>query len=82
MLVLSRKPNESIVFPQQEIEITVLEIRGETVRLGINAPASVVVHREEVWRRINAQKQAAQGIDQEKRQTGEQPAEVTTSQAK
>jgi carbon storage regulator len=49
MLVLSRKPNESIMI-RDDIEITVLEIRhGGKVRIGIEAPPHVQVHRKEVW---------------------------------
>jgi carbon storage regulator len=48
MLVLSRKKNESIVIDEQ-IVITVVEIRGDKVRLGINAPRDVAVHRQEVF---------------------------------
>lgn len=52
MLVLSRKRGERIVISDQEIVVTVLEVRGEQVRLGISAPANVSVHRQEVWARI------------------------------
>lgn len=48
MLVLSRKKNESIVI-DANITITVLEVRGEKVRLGINAPKTVPIHRSEVY---------------------------------
>lgn len=51
MLVLSRKKNESIVIGGN-IVVTVVEVRGNSVRLGIDAPADVVVHREEVQRLI------------------------------
>jgi len=47
MLVLSRKSNESIIIGG-EITVTVLEIRGDQVRIGIDAPRSVTVHREEI----------------------------------
>ncbi len=47
MLVLNRKKNESIVIANS-ILVTVIEIRGDKVRLGINAPAEIPVHREEV----------------------------------
>lgn len=47
MLVLSRKKNESIVI-NNEITIVVVEIRGDKVRLGIEAPKEVPVHRKEV----------------------------------
>jgi len=47
MLVLSRKENESIVI-DENIVVTVVEIRGDKVRLGIEAPRDVPVHRKEV----------------------------------
>lgn len=51
MLVLSRKKNESIVI-RDDITITVVEIRGDKVRLGITAPKDVPVHRQEVYEAI------------------------------
>ncbi len=56
MLVLSRKKNESIVI-NDDITIVVVEIRGDKVRLGIEAPKEVPVHRNEVYEAIrrNAQ---------------------------
>ena len=51
MLVLTRKPEQSIVIGS-DIEITVLEVRGEQVRLGIRAPRDVPVHRKEVFDQI------------------------------
>lgn len=54
MLVLSRKKNESIVI-NNEIVITVVEIRGDKVRLGIVAPRDVSVHRQEVYEAIHGQ---------------------------
>lgn len=48
MLVLSRKKNESIVI-NDDIRIVVVEIRGDKVRLGVEAPAEVPVHRREVY---------------------------------
>jgi carbon storage regulator len=58
MLVLSRKCGEKIVIPEQNITLTVLEIRGDRIRLGITAPADVPVHRQEVWERIHQQQPA------------------------
>lgn len=52
MLVLSRKCGEKIVIPDQNILLTVLEIRGDRIRLGIEAPADIPVHREEIWQRL------------------------------
>jgi len=54
MLVLSRKSGEQIVFPKQNITLTVLEIRGSQVRLGISAPDGVPIYRQEVWARIKS----------------------------
>ncbi|RLS57218.1 MAG: carbon storage regulator [Planctomycetota bacterium] len=51
MLVLSRRPNESIVI-NDKIVITVIEIRGDKVRLGIEAPRDVPIHRSEVYEAI------------------------------
>ena len=60
MLVLSRKKNESIVI-NDEISVVIVEIRGDKVRLGIEAPKEVPVHRREVFDAIKKQeKQAAQ----------------------
>lgn len=58
MLVLSRKKNESIVV-NDTIVITVVEIRGDKVRLGIEAPREVPIHRSEVHAAIIAQASAA-----------------------
>lgn len=54
MLVLSRKKNESIVI-NDDITITVVEIRGDKVRLGIDAPKIISVHRREVYEAIQNQ---------------------------
>lgn len=53
MLVLSRKKSESIVI-DGGIRITVVEVRGDKVRLGIDAPRDVAVHRSEVYEAIRA----------------------------
>lgn len=55
MLVLSRKKNESIVI-NNDVVVTVVEIRGDKVRLGIVAPKDVPVHREEVYEAIHGVK--------------------------
>lgn len=55
MLVLSRKKNESIVI-NNDVVVTVVEIRGDKVRLGIVAPKDVPVHREEVYEAIHGTK--------------------------
>lgn len=56
MLVLSRKKNESIVI-NNDIIITVVEIRGDKVRLGIIAPKDVPVHRQEIFDAIHGKEE-------------------------
>ena len=58
MLVLSRKKNESIVI-NDDITIMVVEIRGDKVRLGIEAPKTVPVHRREVFDAIHRHESAS-----------------------
>lgn len=58
MLVLSRRPNQSIII-SNDIVVTVIEVRGDQVRLGIKAPRSVTVHRDEVAAEIKAANEAA-----------------------
>jgi len=58
MLVLSRKKNESIVI-NDDITIVVVEIRGDKVRLGVEAPKEVPVHRREVYDAIRRNELAA-----------------------
>lgn len=55
MLVLSRKRDESIIIGD-DIVITVVDIRGDKVRLGIQAPKEVPVHRQEVYEAIQREK--------------------------
>jgi len=58
MLVLTRRAGESVVIGDN-IVITVLEARGDVIRLGINAPRDVQVHREEVYKELKAANRAA-----------------------
>ncbi len=65
MLILTRKSGEGL-FIGDDIRITILEIRGKQIRLGIEAPTSVIVLREEIYRRIqqeNLQAAGARDID-------------------
>lgn len=64
MLVLSRQLNEAITIGD-DIEISVIEIKGGKVRIGINAPRNIAVYRKEVYLEIKAQNLAAasQGAD-------------------
>ena len=58
MLVLSRRKDETIMIGD-DIEITIVDVRGDTVRLGIQAPRSVSVHRKEIYDAIQAENIAA-----------------------
>ena len=56
MLVLSRQRDETIMIGD-DVEITIVDIRGDKVRLGISAPPHVAVHRKEVYEAIRREKQ-------------------------
>lgn len=60
MLILTRKAGEGL-FIGDDIRITILEIRGKQIRLGIEAPPNVVVLREEIYRRIQEENLQAAG---------------------
>ena len=55
MLLLTRRPGETIHIGD-DITVTVLGIKGNQIRLGVNAPQDVEVHREEIYRRVQAEK--------------------------
>lgn len=61
MLVLSRQRDETIMIGD-EVEITVVDIRGDKVRLGITAPRHIQVHRKEVYEAIKRENQQAAGL--------------------
>ena len=62
MLALSRKKNEAIVI-NNNVEITILEIKGEQVKLGITAPREVPVYRKEVYVQIQDSNKEAVNVD-------------------
>lgn len=51
MLVLSRRTDESIMIGD-DVEIVIIDVKGDKVRLGITAPKKIIVHRKEVWEAI------------------------------
>ena len=61
MLALSRKKNESIIV-NNNIEITILDIRGDQVKIGIAAPKEVPIYRKEVYLQIQAENEAATNV--------------------
>ena len=54
MLVLTRKPNESIMIGD-DVEVSVVEVKGDQVKLGITAPKSIKVHRKEIFLAIQSE---------------------------
>lgn len=64
MLVLTRKLHQSIVIGDG-IEVVVLEVRGEQVRLGIKAPRDVTVHRKEIYEQIHEENEGAAQVNPE-----------------
>ena len=58
MLVLSRKKSESVMIGD-DVVVTIVEIRGDKVRIGITAPTETPVHREEVFRAIQKESSAS-----------------------
>jgi carbon storage regulator len=56
MLILTRKPSESIIIGNNVVKIKVLTVKGRQVRIGIEAPKEIPVHREEIQQRVNAER--------------------------
>lgn len=63
MLVLTRKLGQSIVIGD-EVEVVVLEVRGEQVRIGIKAPRNVTVHRKEIYEQIHPDDEAPAPVEE------------------
>jgi carbon storage regulator len=66
LLILTRKVGESITIGDGSITVSVMEVKGRQVRLGINAPPSTPIHRQEIFQKIkeaNEQAAAAQAGD-------------------
>ena len=65
MLVLSRKANETVVIGGGLVTVTVVEIRGDKVRLGFDAPRELSIHRGEVQELVDAQRASGDGTNGE-----------------
>lgn len=64
MLILTRRIGETLIIGD-DVNITVLGVKGNQVRLGINAPKDVSVHREEIYLRIQQEKQGTETDEEE-----------------
>jgi carbon storage regulator len=58
VLIITRRPGEKIVLGD-DITLTVMEVSGQTVRLGIDAPKSLPIYREEIWAAVKQENEAA-----------------------
>jgi carbon storage regulator len=63
MLILTRRVGESVVIGE-DVTVTVLGVKGNQVRIGINAPKHVAVHREEIFERIKSGRSVDDGADE------------------
>jgi len=81
MLVLSRQKDESIMIGD-DVKITIVDVRGDKVRLGISAPKEIPVHRMEIYEAIQREKEEKKDQEQPAEAAQEQPRKVAKKRAK